>query len=120
MKLADNDNSSLVKVTKVAGEFKVEISFVSRAPENYGEDQDQMAEGDEEFGQGGTFVDFLVAVNRKNENAGFIYECTAMDAALHVNNIVYSMDIANAEGKLNGMNRTLYRGPDFVTLEDEL
>jgi complement component 1 Q subcomponent-binding protein len=43
-----------------------------------------------------------------------------MNGELHINNIIYSDDLSGLDKELSSMSRSLYRGPDFVTLEDEL
>ena len=121
--LQENSSSGLVKLRATKGNYDVEVQFCARPPNATGEEEEHNQEavgGEDGMQEDPEFVDFLVWINKSSSRGGIVYECSSVEGEIHVNNIIYSDNFNQLEEAIITMNRDLYRGPDFMTLDDEL
>ena len=114
-------------LVKVVGEVQVKVSFSSRQPSNFDQDQqedqqqEQLEENHENNENQEEYCDFSVVLTRKGQS--IVYECSSLDSEVNVQNIVY---LSNADVdtylQKNKFDRFAhqYNGPDFDTLDEKL
>ena len=122
--LQETSDSGLIKLRATKGDYDVEVQFCARPPDAAGEEEEQNQEivggQDDMPGEDPQFVDFLVWINKSSRRGGIVYECSSIEGEIHINNVIYAEDFSQLEEAIVTLNRDLYRGPDFVTLDDEL
>lgn len=114
----EQENSTLMSLKKVEGNYEVEVIFNSRPPVPANEDQQQGQEGEEQNPE--NMCDFSVKVNKKGGKSGLLFDAVSMDTNININQVHISDDINKYyENLMSGRNvNDTYMGPDFSTLDE--
>ncbi|CAG9319682.1 unnamed protein product [Blepharisma stoltei] len=118
-RLVDENNSILIKLLKTTQEYDVEIHFNARLPDPIKTEEDEKNAQDENY-QPEQSVDFKVLLKKNGTKEGLVYECYTRNSSIWCENVMMIENTDDFISNIEMMNRSIYRGPGFFTLDKML
>jgi complement component 1 Q subcomponent-binding protein, mitochondrial len=123
-KIASDDSSSITKLYKTVDSVKVHVSFhcqdgTERLVEDEEEETQENENEDNEDQEEAASVRFTVSATKGGKTLFIV--CIAQDSMMRIQNVAVAGAVQDIDAlHANGLNQSLYQGPEFTELAEDL